>query len=300
MAREFFCEVMGQTFGPLEPADLRRMAKSSELTPTDKVRQGEDGKWVEAGKVKGLFEQRASVAEPKPAPAPSVPVAAKPASVPVRSPQRPPKPVPITPEVLHANDDAVASWIGPAAPLAAQPSPATDWQPSSGYVGQPGAVAPHFPPQSMPVAPYAPAGMAASAPPVAVDVESDYPCPFCGEPIKRLAKKCKHCGEFLDPTLRAVQAPAQPFVLTQSVSPVTTVNVSNVVQVGAQVKRWNRLVAVILSFLIPGLGQLYKGQAIGGAVWFFAVVIGYFLFILPGAILHWCCIFHAASGDPYR
>ncbi len=29
------------------------------------------------------------------------------------------------------------------------------------------------------------------------------PCPFCGEQIMETAKKCKHCGEFLDPVLRA-------------------------------------------------------------------------------------------------
>lgn len=28
--------------------------------------------------------------------------------------------------------------------------------------------------------------------------ESTIPCPFCGEDIKKIAKKCKHCGEFLD------------------------------------------------------------------------------------------------------
>lgn len=28
-------------------------------------------------------------------------------------------------------------------------------------------------------------------------------CPFCAEPIAHNAKKCKHCGEFLDPVLRA-------------------------------------------------------------------------------------------------
>lgn len=28
-------------------------------------------------------------------------------------------------------------------------------------------------------------------------------CPFCAEEIKIDAKKCKHCGEFLDPVMRA-------------------------------------------------------------------------------------------------
>jgi len=28
------------------------------------------------------------------------------------------------------------------------------------------------------------------------------PCPFCGETILSVAKKCKHCGEFLDPKER--------------------------------------------------------------------------------------------------
>lgn len=35
-------------------------------------------------------------------------------------------------------------------------------------------------------------------------------CPFCSEPILRTARKCKHCGEFLDGSVRpAATAPAQ-------------------------------------------------------------------------------------------
>lgn len=53
---------------------------------------------------------------------------------------------------------------------------------------------------------------------------------------------------------------------------------------------------MLLSFFIPGLGQLYKGQPINGAVWFVLVVIGYIALIIPGVILHFCCIIGAGMG----
>ena len=31
--------------------------------------------------------------------------------------------------------------------------------------------------------------------------ESYRECPFCSEPIRQSARKCKHCGEMLDPAL---------------------------------------------------------------------------------------------------
>ena len=63
---------------------------------------------------------------------------------------------------------------------------------------------------------------------------------------------------------------------------------------------WNPGIAAVLSFFIPGLGQLYKNQIINGITWFLVVGFAYlFLWgmcLLPGPILHFCCIISAASG----
>lgn len=53
-------------------------------------------------------------------------------------------------------------------------------------------------------------------------------------------------------------------------------------------------IAAIWSMMLPGLGQLMKGQIIPGLIWAMAVGGGYFAFFWPGLILHIFCILDAA------
>jgi TM2 domain-containing membrane protein YozV len=64
--------------------------------------------------------------------------------------------------------------------------------------------------------------------------------------------------------------------------------------------KWNPAVAALLSLFFPGLGQIYKGQLLNGLAWIFFVTLGYICFIVPGLVLHLCCVVGAASGDPTR
>lgn len=52
----------------------------------------------------------------------------------------------------------------------------------------------------------------------------------------------------------------------------------------------NPIVTAILSYLIPGLGQMYSGRVISGVIWLVIVLAGYFLLFLPGLFLHFICV----------
>ncbi|AKQ69494.1 hypothetical protein A176_006406 [Myxococcus hansupus] len=62
-------------------------------------------------------------------------------------------------------------------------------------------------------------------------------------------------------------------------------------------RRFNFLIAGVLSFFIPGLGQLYKGQFIRAVLWFLMVGAGYWLLLIPGFVLHVFCVLGAAFGS---
>src|SRR5262249_54318131 len=56
--------------------------------------------------------------------------------------------------------------------------------------------------------------------------------------------------------------------------------------------------AAALSLFLPGVGQIYTGRVLQGIGWMLATGVGYLLFLVPGLILHICCIVNAAVGPP--
>ncbi len=108
------------------------------------------------------------------------------------------------------------------------------------------------------------------------------PCPYCAEPIQPTAVKCKHCGEFLDGRKISGHPPNREVVRIIE-RPTAT---------------WNPGTAAVLSFLIPGLGQMYKGQIFMGFVLMTLTIFGYVLLIVPGLLIHVAVVFDAYSFKP--
>ncbi|MGE3609345.1 MAG: hypothetical protein AB7I27_07145 [Bacteriovoracaceae bacterium] len=59
-------------------------------------------------------------------------------------------------------------------------------------------------------------------------------------------------------------------------------------------KKVDNSIAAIMTMMLPGLGQLMKGQIMPGIFWALIVGFGYFSFFWPGLIFHIFCIMDAA------
>lgn len=58
-------------------------------------------------------------------------------------------------------------------------------------------------------------------------------------------------------------------------------------------------IAAVWSMMLPGLGQLMKGQIMPGIFWALLTGFGYFTYFWPGLFIHAFCILDAAfnKGD---
>jgi len=61
---------------------------------------------------------------------------------------------------------------------------------------------------------------------------------------------------------------------------------------------WSPAAAAAMS-VIPGLGHVYKGTPLVGLGWLAIVTAGYSAFVLPGLVLHGCCVLDSLAGTPW-
>ena len=132
-------------------------------------------------------------------------------------------------------------------------------------------------------------------------------CPSCAEDVQAAAVKCRYCGTIL--TSAGWQRTVLEWrSLSEGERKVYARNLSQeqflmLQKLDAAIPRpttpgttWSPGIAAVLSLVIPGAGQMYKGQIGVGMAWLVCVILGYFLFIIPGLLLHLTCVITAASG----
>lgn len=94
-------------------------------------------------------------------------------------------------------------------------------------------------------------------------------CPFCAEQIQDEAIICRFC---------------QRTVATGEIAAAVAPRAAN------------PGVAAVMSFFIPGLGQIYGGRVGMGLIFLLLVITGYIVLILPGLVLHIVCIVDAYNS----
>jgi TM2 domain-containing membrane protein YozV len=55
-------------------------------------------------------------------------------------------------------------------------------------------------------------------------------------------------------------------------------------------------IAAVLSVVLPGLGQVYAGRLLAGALWFLATGFAYWAILVPGFLVHALCVWSAYAS----
>jgi TM2 domain-containing membrane protein YozV len=106
-------------------------------------------------------------------------------------------------------------------------------------------------------------------------------CRECGQQVSSEAPTCPHCG-VPRPVLLPVAQPEPLYRHPVSIAPR---------------KEHDTTVAALLSFFLPGVGQMYKGEVGLGVGFLLGTIAGYIACVVPGLILHVFSIINAAQKD---